>query len=39
MCIYECRCLRRPEEGIGIPGSEGVTAGCELSSMGDGNQT
>lgn len=34
MCV-----LRRPEEDVGFSGPEGVTAGCELSGMGVGNQT
>lgn len=32
-----CRCLQRPEEGIGLPGAED-TGVCEALDMGDGSK-
>lgn len=38
ICVHECRCLERQEEGIRSPGG-GVTGSCEPTSVGAGNQT
>lgn len=37
-CVCKCRCLRRPEEGLAIPGAE-VTGHCKPSNIHAGIQT
>lgn len=41
MCVYTpyvCRCPKRPDEGVGAPGT-GFTGGYDPSGVGAGSQT